>query len=259
MLETLRRSGLALLALAAASAALPAQSDTLVIPSIYENADGNSNLSFPLAQVTLPIPSNYPYQYEQVYGADQFGAPAEPIYITAIRFRVDQNNGDRNAFDVLHVELTVGTSTKGPDELTSLSTGSNIDGGDATLVFSGPLSFDPCDVDVCALPAFDIEIPFTEPFVYDPATGDNLIVNVLNFNETNTFPIQFFDAAQTDADGVSSVREVLERANPSNHIFQNPSTVGLVTQFAYTVPEPGALASIATALAAIATLRRSRA
>jgi len=251
-----RRSGLFAIGLLAATLSPVARADTLVIPAAFENADADSNLSFPFAQVTLP-PSNYPYQYEQVYGVAEFGTPADALYITAARFRVDQPTGDRGPFQIEHLELRVGTSTKGPDQLTSLQGGSNIDGGDTTLVFSGPLSFDPCDADVCALPAFDIEVAFTAPFVYDPSSGRNLVLNFLNTSDTQNFPNQLFDAAQ-DTDGTSSVREVLQRDDPATHLFLAPATVGLVTQFVFTVPEADSTLAGAAALGAVAILRRRR-
>jgi hypothetical protein len=255
VLETLRRSGLALLALAAAGASLPAQGDTVVIPAIYENVDGNSNLVFPFGALDLP-PSNYPFRFQQVYGAAEFGELPEAITISAVRFRVDQGTGGRDPFSVQSLELRLGTTSKAPDALTSLELGSNIDGGDTTLVFTGELNWDPCDAGPCPLPAFDLEIAFSTPFVYDPTAG-NLIVDFTNLSET--YPIQLFDVANTVGDGVSHVREVLDRDNTANHIFVDPSTVGLVTQFVYTVPEPGAFASVAAALLAIAAVRRSRA
>jgi hypothetical protein len=253
--QTLRRSGLVVLALATASASLPAQSDTIVIPAAFENADAFSNLTFPFGALDAP-PSNFPFRFQQLYEASQFGDPGDVLTISAVRFRVDQPTGDREPFTVQSMEVRLGTTSKGEGELTSLEFGSNIDGGDTTLVFAGSLAWDPCNVDVCALPAFDLEIAFSPAFVYDPTAG-NLIVDFTNLSET--YPPQLFDATVTIGDGVSHVREVLDRDDPSQHIFVNPSTLGLVTQFVFTVPEPGALASIATALVAIAAVRRSRA
>src|SRR4030095_17077297 len=56
--QTLRRSGLVVLALATASASLPAPRDTIVIPAAFENADAFSNLTFPFGELDAP-PSHF--------------------------------------------------------------------------------------------------------------------------------------------------------------------------------------------------------
>lgn len=256
MSRIIQRSALAVLALcsvAGAAAAGPVEPLTLVIPAAYQSVDGNGAVAFPFAKV---LTSNNPYWFQQVYAATEFGEPGGVITIQAVRFRVDQNLGTRDPFDVQSLELTLGTSSRGPDELQSLELGSNIDGGDATLVFAGPLSWDTCNIPPCTLPAFDLEIAFTTPFVYDPATGENLIVDVLNLSES--YPTQLFDWALSGSDGISHVRQVFDPLAPAVPVFVT-STNGIVTQFVYTVPEAGSALAGAAALVALSALRRSRA
>jgi len=239
--------------LAGVAGAGPVEPFTLVIPPEYENVDGNASVAFPFA---ITLTSNLPYWFQQVYAAAEFGEPGDVITIQAVRFRVDQNLGTRDPFSVESLELRLGTSSRGPDELESLELGSNIDGGDTTLVFSGQLDWDTCDIPPCTLPAFDLEIAFSEPFVYDPTAG-NLIVDFLNLSET--YPTQLFDWASSGSDGISSVREVIDRDPPNDFLFVAPTTNGIVTQFVYTVPEAGSALAGAAALVAIGALRRSRA
>ena len=85
----------------------------------------------------------------------------------------------------------------------------------------------------------------------------NLLLEV--YNLSTLYPTQFFDAVNSPSDGIGHVREVLNRNDPEQSLFPTdaPSN-GLVTQFVYTVPETGSLASGAAALLAAGALRRRR-
>lgn len=254
----LHRPALVALALLCAATA-PAQTETLVIPAANENVDGNASLAFPFGVLGQPFPSNFPYRFQQVYEAAEFGALPDVIQIHALRFRIDQNQGGREPFAVDSMQVRLGTTTRPADGLATPDFDSNLDGGDTKLVFDGALAWDPCGAaDTCVLPPFDLEIAFATPFVYDAAAG-NLLVDFLNLSDR--YDIQLFDFANSDTDGISHVREVIDRTDGTTHIFVDPGaqgTWGLVTQFVYTVPEPGAALVGGAALLALGLLRRSR-
>jgi hypothetical protein len=254
--ETFGRSALAAIALAGAIAAPPAQSDTLVVPEAFENADAPTSLVFPFA---VGLFSNLPYRYQQVYAASDFPETegGDVLTISAIRFRIDQPQGGKEAMTVQDTDVFVSTTAKGADGLSAGSEDAldSNPGADSALVYTGSLAWDPCGAaDTCVLPPFDLEIVFGDPFVYDPASG-NLLLEVFNFS--TEFPFQLFDAVNA-VDGISHVREVAVNGNPTMHEFPAASSTGLVTQFVFTVPEPGAFAAIATALATLAGTRRRR-
>ncbi|RIK93748.1 MAG: hypothetical protein DCC71_23920 [Proteobacteria bacterium] len=255
------RSTLAVFALLAAVHPWTAHGDTLVTPTglNLENVDGPQAFAFPWARGN-PEFSNFPYRYQQGYAASEFDSIGDVLQISELRFRVDQATGSRTPFNVGDVEVRLSVTTVDPDELATGSTEAldgNI-GARQTLVYEGPLAWDPCDVAVCPVPAFDLAVPFVTDFVYDPLTDGNLLLEVYNLSEV--YPTQFFDAVNTPADGIGHVREVLDRNDVANHLFPTdaPSN-GLVTQFVYTVPEAGSAASAAAALLAVAALRRRRA
>lgn len=234
-----------------------AGADTLVTPVglDLENVDGAQAFAFPFARGN-PQFSNLPYRYQQAYAASEFDSIGDVIGISELRFRIDKATGDRSPFTVQSVEVRLSVTQVDPDALATGSTAAmdgNIGSGQ-TLVYQGSLDWAPCDAGTCPLPAFDLAIPFTEDFFYDPLDG-NLLLEVYNLSET--YPTQFFDAVNSTSDGIGHVREMLDFANPSVSLFPTdaPSN-GLVTQFVYTVPEAGSALGAATALLAIGMLRR---
>jgi hypothetical protein len=131
-------------------------------------------------------------------------------------------------------------------------------GADERLVFSGPRDWNACGTGGCppnVLP-FDQVIPLATPFVYDPTAG-NLLLEV-QYPEGGPYPEQRYDAVGA-GDLMSNVREVVLRSDGVTHSFQPPDSFGLVTQFVFTLPEPGAGAIAFAAFAALVALRRIRA
>jgi hypothetical protein len=230
-----------------------AHADTLVIPSAYANVDAPTEVAYPFAVGQF---SNRPYRYQQVYDATGFGSPGDVIAISAVSFRIDQGTGDAAPFVVQDVDVHLSTTTKAVNGLSGGSTealDSNV-GPDARLLFTGMLNWDPCGSNDCVFDPFDLTITFPHPFAYDPTTG-NLLLEVFNFS-TPPFPNNFFDAVQNDA-STSNTRDMIDVADGvTHHFFTDP--VGLVTQFTFTVPEPGAIGSVASALLALAGLKRRR-
>jgi hypothetical protein len=249
------RSLLALpLALLCAAAPFSARADTVVVPNAYESQEAPGLFVFPFATSQV---SNYPVRYQQVYGATEFPALGDVMTISELRFRIDYATGDRNPFEVEQVEVRLSTTAAAPDALGAGSTAA-LDGNvglDETLVYTGGLSWNACGTQLCPPePApFDLAIVFSEPFVYDPTAG-NLLLEVVNGSES--YPIQTFDAVNA-TDAISNAREVRDR-DDGTPLFPS-DTYGLVTQFVYTVPEPGSLGATLAALLAVAGLRSRRA
>jgi len=185
-----------------------------------------------------------------------FTSFGDVIQIEELVFRIDQSQGDRGAFTVNDVDVYLSTTAAEPDALaagSSLALDGNV-GADSMLVYSGPLAWDPCGASACVQPPFDQNVPFDSVYEYDPTAG-NLLLEV--FYPTSPYPEQRFDAVDA-GDLMSNAREVIDRNDGVTHIFPNADSLGLVTQFVFTVPEPETPALAFAALAGIVALRRVR-
>ncbi len=110
---------------------------------------------------------------QDIYDRSMF--PSQPIRIKALRFRRHNSVGPV-APAPMDVEVALSASSKEADAL-SLTMDENL-GSNNTVVFSGWLAISSTNAGtVGSTKPFDIEIPCTTPFVYDPAAG-NLLVEI---------------------------------------------------------------------------------
>lgn len=227
-------------------------SAALVLPPEDEFPAGDAVNAF-------PIGGTRPGRYQQVYSGASF--PDVPqILISAIAFRIDRVTQDRVApqFEafVQDVDFLLSTTPTGADEL-SRTYAENV-GVDESLAFSG---FLPLGILGPGAPddtsAFHVNVPFDEPFLFDPAAG-NLLVEVRNRTGTN-LPFGnaiFFDAVDSGADGTSRVFEFFDGDGAEVEVGQIDS-LGLVTRFHVAViPEPSPGLLVAIGILVLATGRR---
>ena len=177
--------------------------------------------------------------YQQVYGAAGF---AGPVSIVGLRFQLDQSEA---AFSTVlsNVEISLSTTAAGPSTLGSLLDG-NI-GTDRRVVRNGPLPLS------SGGGAFDVSIPFTTPFAYDPAQG-SLLMHVRNFGDGQS--------AQFEA-GSNPLVGRLFTAHAADAFGTAEDGFGLATRFttvAAVVPEPGAYLLMALGLAVTGFVARRR-
>lgn len=246
-----------LAALAVVVTALPGatRAETIVVPSNRETVVGNTGNAIPFGRSQT---SNEPVRYQQIYDASEFIGIGDVITISEIRFRIDDGTPEEGPTTFDLIELRFSTTSVANDELDALVFDNNL-GADDTMVFSGSFTWDACGIgnDLCTGPypqPFDLAIPLSTPFVYDPAAG-NLLLEV--YNDDLTPVINYFlDQENNTDDSVSRVVELRELGT-GDPLFSGNSA-GLITQFVYTVPEAdGTVATIAAMLALTALRRRA--
>jgi hypothetical protein len=231
-------------------AGLPASADTLVVPAALENAEGNMANAGPFGKA---IPqSNDPFRTQQVYAASAFAAIGDVIRIDQLRFRTDGATGSTGPSTSSAIEIRLSTTQKQVDGLDFTDLDLNVDGDDETVVYAGSLTLESCD---CGTPTrdFDVVVDLQVPFYYDPSAG-NLLFDAINTSDP--YPLAFFlDAHDADADEISRLVEVILANNDHDIVGENIS-LGLVTQFVYTVPEPSSAWAGVVAAFAVLGMRR---
>jgi hypothetical protein len=126
---------------------------------------------------------------QEVYEASMF--PTYPIEILEIRFRPNISLGHAFTTVVPNIQVRLSTTQREADAL-STSFAQNI-GEDETTVFSGALNLSSSFSGPASGPKnFDVIVPLTTPFVYDPAAG-NLLLDSSNFSGSG--------AAKMDGEG----------------------------------------------------------
>ena len=191
--------------------------------------EGNSDNVFPFFNPRGPM------RYQQVYGSSVFaGLAAGGESITEIRFRLDSTFGYAFATTIDEVAISLSTTSAGPDALSTSNLDSNLGGDVLTVLPRGALSL--ASAAIGGDPhAFDILIPLTSPFHYDPANG-HLLLEIRNYSGRFIASDLGLDAQELVGDAVSRVYHS-GNADGNTHTGSRP-TVGLVTQFITVVPEP---------------------
>jgi len=162
---------------------------TLVVPRLNENVEGQSASSL----------LRDPIRLQQVYGSSQFPT-GQVVTIREIRLRPSATAGSAFTSSIPNLQINMSTTPVQPDAL-SASFLSNVGSNDA-VVFSGPITVSSRFTGPVAGPkGFDIVIPLTTPFVYNPVNG-NLLVDWRNHSGSSAVLV---DTATGAADQASRV------------------------------------------------------
>jgi hypothetical protein len=204
----------------------------VVAPNHLAGTEGNADNSYPFSVAET-------MRYQQVYAASQFGTlGADPGLITAIAFRPDAVYGYAFTHTIGSIQIDLSTTAAVPGNL-SLTFANNV-GADDTTVFNGSLTLSSAFTGPASGPKnFDILIPLSTPFYYNPAAG-NLLLDIRNFSGGNSGGtlIPQLDATTLDPTLTGRVWAFDASATTAPYSFDE-DTWGLVTQFTVTpVPEP---------------------
>jgi len=134
---------------------------------------------------------------QQVYGSIEF--PQQPMLIQQLRFRPDAAFGSAFSTTIANIQVNLSTTQRNPSSLSS--TFSDNVGADDIIVFEGQLSISSQFAGPPTGPkAFDIVVPLSQPFLYDPGSG-NLVIDIRNFSGSTASPV----SGQTGPDSASRV------------------------------------------------------
>jgi extracellular elastinolytic metalloproteinase len=195
----------------------------VVVPSHLAEREANGSNGFPF---NLPTNSAASMRYQQIYSHVEL---AEGGMITALRFR---RNGGTEPFTAGGLDLQINLSQAATTVDTISAVFANNIGGGATTVYDsmidGPLTLTSTYYGEAPYP-FDIVIPLTTPFFYDPSQGD-LLLDVLMRNAVTTEQFEFASAGtQTTMRRVFATD--VNATVGSVDFTTNPTYAGLLTQF----------------------------
>jgi hypothetical protein len=186
-------SGLKLdLALKMVPPGMPSNDAELVVPTIYKETPGGTHSGLLTENLRL----------QAVYGSNLF--PQGPILIKEIRFRPHQQYGSAFSATIPGFRVRLSTTTKQPDGLST--TFANNVGADVKEVFAGDAMVSSAFTAAAGgTKSFDIKIPFSQPFLYDPALG-NLLFDFVNPVPTGTTGATTrIDAGTSGSDSASRI------------------------------------------------------
>ena len=230
-------------------------STVIVAPNANGATEGNGNNSFPFNISAVNSVSSE--RYQQVFAASQFSALGGPRVLTEIRFRPDGTCGAAFSSTLSSIQIARSTTATAPDALSN-TFAINV-GANDTVVRSGALTISSAFTGPVGGPKdFDIIIPLTTSFTYNPAAG-NLLLDVRNFGAGLT---TVFDIVNTPSDSVSRVfTNATGNVNSTTgDATTSPDSGGLVAQFVFAdatvVPVPAAAPVGGVLLIMLAVARR---
>ena len=143
---------------------------TLVAPAGYAAAEGASNNTFPWSRATASM------RIQQIYDSSHFTGQgvAGPVVLSRLRFRA--NAGTTTWAGGSWPNVRIDMSTAAVDFLAPSATFALNHGGNLLTVHQGPVFVQGATGSTPG--PWYIDIPLGAPFVYDPTSGGDLIVDV---------------------------------------------------------------------------------
>jgi hypothetical protein len=194
-----------------------AQGTLQVLPGGYASVEGNS-ASGDLFRTNASV-------FQQVYSASAFsflgGATGR---IDGMAFRFDGGSNQNFVAIWPSVSVFVGTGSRSPDSLGPQY--SDNENGDSIRVYGGSLTL--IGPSESGLRSFQLVIPFSTPFFYNPSQGNLSVYVVTSPGPTNLF-----------LDGQLQTGDSVGRVFGDFSTVGTTDTLGLITRFDITpIPEP---------------------
>jgi hypothetical protein len=169
------------------SAALTlSENSALVVPNVNRTVDGDAGSGL----------LNTKLRHQVVYDDSLF--PVELMRITELRLRPSARFGNAFTATISNLQINLSTTSIEPNSLSDTFT-QNV-GTNDTVVFQGPLTVSSRFVGPVNGPKeFDIIIPLTNPFLYDPTRGNLLI----DFRNASGSGASLIDIGRRTDDGAS--------------------------------------------------------
>ena len=222
---------------------------TIVVPGGSAGVEGAVNFGFPFNVGPFPPASQ---RYQQLFRSDQFTQAPGRLRLSGVAFRPDASTGNAFVTTIQSAQINLSTTRAGLSGGLSLRFDENI-GGDETLVHAGPLTLSSGFTGPAEGPKdFDIFVPFSQPFLYDPSAG-NLLMDVRNFADSSTSQ---FDAYVSLLEP-SGIRDVsVYSADVASPVGLVADATGLIARFTFEpaapIPEPSSLFLLGAGIAACA-------
>lgn len=220
----------------------------IVAPSHLANTDREGYDAFPFGVQLSRM------RYQQIFDASEFTNLSGTNLLNGIALRADWSSEAYSSL-INRLWLRVSTTTR---EVNGMSyTFDNNSGPDVTTVFDGPLLISHVPQQRYPGPQdFDLIIPFNVPFVYDPTEG-NLLLDYLV--ETGREVGSGLDSASSGAwPYAPTTARLYGYIGPYGSFPGYGIGQGLVTQFQFSVPEPGTVSLVILGLFALSVRRLTR-
>lgn len=192
-----------------------------VVPNGLEDTAGDSNLGALTGNVR-------PARHQQVYAGNEVMAGI----ITSIFFRQDEDYGTVAATCTWTNATVVLSSTAVAVDALNTTFADNL-GADATVVFQGDLVISTSDTTSNPRP-FEIHIPFTTPFTFNPGPNINLVVDITLPDQDSGIVCAGFPTIDREFHPFDSVSSVFCWNGSCSLTFDTASatdTQGIVTLF----------------------------
>lgn len=216
---------------------LTAQS--LIIPStVGATTEGSSSTGYPWNRGSSQIRVQY------IYDSANFASVTAPIIITGIRFRADDAGTTTSGNGGTYANCEVRLGAAGVDYAAQSRTyAQNFAGGvEPAPAYSGPVTMTPWTGNGTGVPGdWYVAITLASNVLYDPTTGDDFIVDVVN---PGIWSATTSDDYNTDVQSTGSTcNRVYNLSDATNPVASSgPFSSGLVCDLIYT-PATGIFAS----------------
>ena len=173
----------------------------------------------------IPFSPGFAGRYQQIHDALAVGRAGN---VTALRFRIDESVTQSPTSTTASLQLYAGYAATVVSNASPIF--ENNIGAARTLVYDGDITF--LDSETTGAPTFDVVIPLSEPFFYNPLYGDFLI-DLFVSSVTGDVEV-LFDATDPASDLQTTTRVYAESVDATDGMVgRNGEPFGLVTMLCF--------------------------